>query len=289
MINKVTFSVFLSAILVFMCSGVANGQGPASLSKACTNGLSPTTVALQKLGDISYVPCLGRSNIFDKNVSFRKNNTDTYQYGFSFDSLSNYDGTGGTTNAYTEFNIDGGANNTAYHNFQSMFNLTTSSTIAAAIGMSSDFVKTGTGYVHDVQAINGSTTVTAGRVGSGIYGIAGSVGIWGGAGHGDIADLRVGGSTVSNTTARSYSAIWITRPTMTNATFTGPVTALRVDDGLRSPVFTISQTGQIRITNPVTPVNAAAPCQTGEIVWDSDFVYVCVATDTWKRTMLASW
>jgi len=287
--QKIIYRTFLSAILIFICSNISNGQGNTSISKACSDRLTQTTVALQKAGDVFYAPCPGRSNIFDKNVTFRKNNTDANRWGFSFDSLSNYDGTGETTNAYTEFNIDGVANNTVYQNFQTAFNLTTSSNIAAAIGMSSNFVKTGTGYVHDVQAFNGSTTVTDGRVSSGIYGIAGSVGVFGGSGHGDIADLRVGGSTVSNTTARSYSGIWITRPSMTNVTFSGPVTAFRVDDGPRTAAFTISQTGQIRIVNPVTPVNAAAPCQTGEIVWDQDYVYVCVATDTWKRTALSTW
>jgi len=143
--------------------------------------------------------------------------------------------------------------------------------------------------VHDISSFRGETIVTAGRVSSGIYGLAGSVGVFGGGGHGDIADLRVGGSTVSDTTARSYSGIWITRPTMTNVTFSGPVTAFRVDDGPRTAAFTISQTGQIRIVNPVTPVNAAAPCQTGEIVWDQYYVYVSVATDTWKRTALSTW
>ena len=92
-----------------------------------------------------------------------------------------------------------------------------------------------------------------------------------------------------NTTARSYSGIWITKPWFSDVTFTGPVTALRVDSALRTPAFTVTHAGQIRIVNPVTPVNAAAPCQTGEIVWDPGFVYICVATDTWKRTTLVSW
>jgi hypothetical protein len=76
---------------------------------------------------------------------------------------------------------------------------------------------------------------------------------------------------------------------MSNVTFSDQVNAFRIDDGLRTPAFTISQTGQIRIVHPTTPANASAPCLTGEIVWDPNFVYVCVASNTWKRTSLAEW
>ncbi|MEP6703627.1 MAG: hypothetical protein ABJB34_02365 [Acidobacteriota bacterium] len=288
--SKITPSIFLSAMLVFICTGIAGAQGNTSLSKACSDRSSMTTVALQKAGDVFYAPCPGRSNIFDKNVSFRKNNTDPYLYGFSFDSLSNYDGLGESTNFYSEFNIDNLVlPNRAYLNSNVFLNLSTNLNFSSAVASASHVIKTGSGDVHDINSFLGETIVTAGRVTSGIYGLSGAVGVFGGGTHGDIADLRVGGSTVSNTTARSYSGIWITRPTMTNATFTGPVTALRIDDGPRTPAFTISETGQIRIVHPTTPVNAAAPCQAGEIVWDQDYVYVCVSTDSWKRTMLAAW
>ncbi len=38
-----------------------------------------------------------------------------------------------------------------------------------------------------------------------------------------------------------------------------------------------------------TPLSASAPGQAGTLCWDSDFVYICVAPDTWKRAALASW
>ena len=41
------------------------------------------------------------------------------------------------------------------------------------------------------------------------------------------------------------------------------------------------------ITNP--PVTATSPGLTGQIAYDSNYFYVCVALDTWKRTPLASW
>ncbi|MCP4666681.1 MAG: hypothetical protein GY849_09955, partial [Deltaproteobacteria bacterium] len=45
----------------------------------------------------------------------------------------------------------------------------------------------------------------------------------------------------------------------------------------------------IRIRTEKTPSSASDTCDKGEIVWDSDYVYVCVATDTWKRSALSTW
>lgn len=45
----------------------------------------------------------------------------------------------------------------------------------------------------------------------------------------------------------------------------------------------------IRLRTPRTPATATEACGQGEISWDASYVYVCVATDTWKRTALASW
>lgn len=38
-----------------------------------------------------------------------------------------------------------------------------------------------------------------------------------------------------------------------------------------------------------TPASASAPGQPGEISWDADFVYVCIAENTWRRAALAGW
>ncbi len=38
-----------------------------------------------------------------------------------------------------------------------------------------------------------------------------------------------------------------------------------------------------------TPASAAAPGTAGDICWDSSYIYVCVATDTWKRVAIATW
>lgn len=38
-----------------------------------------------------------------------------------------------------------------------------------------------------------------------------------------------------------------------------------------------------------TPASAGAPCTTGQHAWDANYEYRCIATNTWKRTALASW
>ena len=39
-------------------------------------------------------------------------------------------------------------------------------------------------------------------------------------------------------------------------------------------------------TTPVGPTNTG---RKGEIRYDSDYLYICVATNTWKRTALSTW
>lgn len=38
-----------------------------------------------------------------------------------------------------------------------------------------------------------------------------------------------------------------------------------------------------------TPASAGDSGNAGDICWDSDYVYVCIATDTWKRAQIATW
>ena len=38
-----------------------------------------------------------------------------------------------------------------------------------------------------------------------------------------------------------------------------------------------------------TPASAGATGTTGTITWDANYIYVCTATNTWKRTAIATW
>ncbi len=45
----------------------------------------------------------------------------------------------------------------------------------------------------------------------------------------------------------------------------------------------------LRIRTAKTPASAAAAGNAGDICWDDSYIYVCTATNTWKRTLIATW
>jgi hypothetical protein len=45
----------------------------------------------------------------------------------------------------------------------------------------------------------------------------------------------------------------------------------------------------IRVRNAMTPASSSAACNQGDISWDTNYVYVCVAANSWKRASLTSW
>lgn len=46
---------------------------------------------------------------------------------------------------------------------------------------------------------------------------------------------------------------------------------------------------RLKISTPKTPASASDTGTTGEICWDSNYIYVCTATNTWKRAALSTW
>jgi len=46
---------------------------------------------------------------------------------------------------------------------------------------------------------------------------------------------------------------------------------------------------KMRLRTSKTPASASDTGNQGDICWDDDYVYVCVATDTWKRSALTTW
>lgn len=45
----------------------------------------------------------------------------------------------------------------------------------------------------------------------------------------------------------------------------------------------------LRIITPRTPASATATGLVGEICWDANFIYVCIANNTWHRAAHATW
>jgi hypothetical protein len=72
----------------------------------------------------------------------------------------------------------------------------------------------------------------------------------------------------------------------------------RIDSSGRLLVGTSSNSGgalfqvnddRIRVGTAKTPASASATGTAGEIAWDANYIYVCTATNTWKRTAITTW
>ena len=80
------------------------------------------------------------------------------------------------------------------------------------------------------------------------------------------------------------------------ALLTAGLERLRIDAAGRVGIGTSAPSGlldvaddKIRIRSPRTPASAAASGGQGEIAWDANFVYVCVAANAWRRAPLSTW
>jgi len=64
----------------------------------------------------------------------------------------------------------------------------------------------------------------------------------------------------------------------------------RVAIGASDPEVTLDVNGNaVRIRTSSTPSSASDFGVAGEIRWDANYIYVCVATDTWKRVAISTW
>jgi hypothetical protein len=99
----------------------------------------------------------------------------------------------------------------------------------------------------------------------------------------DIYAQAVG--TISTTSHPTKIVIRTTRSSATS-----PTTAVTIDElqNLRTE-GNIESNNSITIRNDNTPSSASDFGVKGEIRYDSNYIYVCVATDTWKRVALSSW
>lgn len=51
----------------------------------------------------------------------------------------------------------------------------------------------------------------------------------------------------------------------------------------------LTLSGNLIKSTATTPASASATGTTGMITWDTDYIYICVATNTWKRVAIATW
>ena len=65
--------------------------------------------------------------------------------------------------------------------------------------------------------------------------------------------------------------------------------AVKVGIGTTSPTQALDVNGNtIRVRQDRTPASSSEACLKGEMAWDGSYLYICVATNTWKRTALSS-
>jgi hypothetical protein len=62
-----------------------------------------------------------------------------------------------------------------------------------------------------------------------------------------------------------------------------------VNTGNISCQGTIEILGNLILQEPSVPATSNAAGAAGQITWDSNYIYICVATNTWKRASLATW
>lgn len=75
-------------------------------------------------------------------------------------------------------------------------------------------------------------------------------------------------------------------------TYNNPIEIQQPLNGTQTMVVGTGATLEIDGTLTVatsTPASSSATGTTGTIVWDSTYIYVCVATNTWKRVEIATW
>lgn len=75
--------------------------------------------------------------------------------------------------------------------------------------------------------------------------------------------------------------------TNTTVLNTASTTSTRINGTATSVLRTAGDT--LRIDNARTPATAGAAGNAGDICWDANYIYVCVAANTWKRAAIATW
>jgi len=88
-------------------------------------------------------------------------------------------------------------------------------------------------------------------------------------------------SSPSGTTGNAVGELWLD-------TSTTPA-VVRAWDGSVFQSLLNSAGNTIRIGTARTVTNSTDTGNTGEICWDANYIYVCVATNTWKRVLLSTW
>jgi len=107
--------------------------------------------------------------------------------------------------------------------------------------------------------------------------------------------ISIAAVTTSGTGSTRADLVFAVRDLTTDV---APTERARIDSSGRLLVGTSTNTGgslfqvndnRIRIATAKTPASATDTGSAGEICWDANYIYVCTATNTWKRAALSTW
>ena len=108
-----------------------------------------------------------------------------------------------------------------------------------------------------------------------------------------IASTDINAGTIDGVTLGTNSAV--TRAIVDNINIDGTTIGhtddtdlITLADGLATVTGALTVTGNTIIAT-ATPASASASGTAGQISWDSNYVYICISANTWKRVAIASW
>jgi hypothetical protein len=110
---------------------------------------------------------------------------------------------------------------------------------------------------------------------------------------GSFTALESAGGTGFRWTLANDGTFRLQRTTDNFSTATTPIfidSSNRVGIGTTSPTTLLDVNADtVRVRTARTPASASATGATGEICWDANYIYVCTATNTWKRSAISTW
>ena len=157
---------------------------------------------------------------------------------------------------------------------------------------------------HDPATVTDTASINMSITGQEISGVV----IPGGVDHGSLANLtdddhtnyallagRSSGQTLNggNTSGDNLTLRSTSHPTKGDIVLGTSVydeANNRLGLGTSSPTETLDVNNDtIRVRSSKTPSSASDTGTQGQWAWDSNYIYVCTATDTWKRAALSTW
>lgn len=98
------------------------------------------------------------------------------------------------------------------------------------------------------------------------------------------------GGTVTKAVGGQFNAMFVGSATHETDILLGTETVPNGDWSIYSAGTEPSRlAGDLILAGSTVPSTASDTCTTGTVSWGSDYVYVCVATNTWKRAAIATW